>query len=929
MSVLKQIIRTLDPSIRRKISSDAVPKNIKSVNLKGTVNLQQTLSSDIKAKVIDNLIDSILKEMDSLMPSSTGRKTVFEQKLAAVFSEESGSVSASIVHSKSMKTTLMQRLVQLVSIVENSPSMNQKEVELIRHLMDNLIESNSNSKVDFRTYLKNMHEFLTAIRSLVTVGSPDFLREVKSVLEDIFRLLVSYKVDGIGRENALFSYSVKPNEFSRLGEPIIDSSYLRLISGNVGMPKTADKTFIEQLLKLADSGSKRGLELPVTEKLASLLKTGATRPMGKSELQAVVSLLGVEREAKFAKFISQNSTSIGIQYPVIRKFLFNQISSQLNQLSSGKLTPAHYRKLDSGMNLFHNLFKLEIALPDDVKIKSNYPIIQKLFYSRLAQGLSAHGINPTAHRIIGSQVLLANNQEVSKKSLNSLFKSSSAIINNIKIRNNLKPYLNASLLLKRLELPQTFVNAQYISDVLKVHSKLSGAFDQLKSSQHPITSSYPSGLARLSELSARITAFVDGKNGNFKDLIEFSSATGVKIPHKLVRLGIRSSNSPKSLLRESNAELEKIYQRIKASSITASAVKNIIELNKIADYLTMNIHKAPSAELGDSEEILTKLGITQNKFDAKIGMRMIMMDMEISSVAIKKVSKFLLETLSIKESKISVPDINRALRMVKSDLPLNQKIWDEFRTTEILSPENERLISNYLSLLNTSAAVTKSEDGLKQLLELLLSISSGVGKKDSLKLTKSLLGRTDKIPSSLQIKQTTDKLNNYIGNSVKSELMILEEKLMTTRSAIQKDQFNSLLNSLTTVLNGIHVLQANNSRHSNEFLFAFPFPFSPAEDQAFCHYSKDQTSEGEDKINIKMTLSPEPIGTIEVSIVKTAKQIDVTFSLERQEYQKLFLENIAEFGERLRSNGSSLINVHCAKLIKKAPKEPSLPGLYA
>ena len=929
MSVLKQIIRTVDPAIRGRNSSDVPSQNITSVDPKGAVNLRQTLSSDIKAGLVDKLIDSILKEMDSLMPSSRGRKTVFEQKLAALFSAESDTVSGSVVQSKSMQTTLRQRLIQLVSVVENSPSMNQKEVELVRRLMDNLMETNSNSKVDFKIYLKNMYEFLTAIRSLATVGSPDFLRAAKSVLDDIFRLLVSYKVDGIGRENAVFSYSEKPNELSRLGEPIVEPSYLRLISGNVAMPKTADKAFIEQLSKLADFGKTRGMELPAVEKITSLLKMGTTRPMTKNELQTVANLLGVEREARLAKFISQNSTSIGIKYPVIRKFLFNHISSQLTQLSSGELSPALYRKIDSGMNLFRNLFRPEIALPGDIKIKSNYPIIQKLFYSRLAQGLSVHGINPTAHHIIGSQVLLENNREVSKRSLNSLFSSSSAIINNIKIRNNLKPYLNVSMLLKRLEMPQTFVNAQYISDVLKVHSKLSGAFDQLKSPQHSITSSYPNGLGRLSELSARITAFINGKSGNYKDLIEFSSAMGVKIPHKLIRLGIRSSNSPKSLLRESNAILENNYQRIKAGGISAAAIKSIIELNKISDYLAMNIHKAPPAELGNSEEILTKLGITQNKFDAKIGMRKIMMDMDISSGAIKKVSKFLLETLSIKESKISVPDINRALRIVKSDLPLNQKIWDEFKTLDILTPENESLILNYLSLLNTSDAVNKSEDGLKQLLELLLSISSSVGKKDSLKLVKSLLGRMDKIPSSFQIKQAKDKLNSYIGNSLKNELMILEEKLMNARTAIQKDQFNSLLNSLTTVLDRIHILQANNSRQSNEFLFAFPFPFSPADGQAFCHYYEDQTSGGEDKINIKLTLSPEPIGTIEVSIVKTPKQIDVTFSLERQEYQKLFLENIAEFAERLKSSGNSLTNVHCTKLIKKAAREASLPGLYA
>ena len=213
MSVLKQIIRSLVPSIRGGNSSDALSKNTDSVNLKGAGRLKQILSSDIKATVVKNLIESILKEMDSLMPQPAGRKTAFEQKLAVVLSTESGSV----VHSKSMQTIIEQRLIQLVSVVENSPSMNQKEVKLVRHLMDNLLESNSNSKVDFETYLKNMYGFLTAIRSMASVGSPNFLRAAKSILEDIFRLLVSYRVDGIGRENAVFSYSEKPNELSRLG----------------------------------------------------------------------------------------------------------------------------------------------------------------------------------------------------------------------------------------------------------------------------------------------------------------------------------------------------------------------------------------------------------------------------------------------------------------------------------------------------------------------------------------------------------------------------------------------------------------------------------------------------------------------------------------------------------------------------------------
>ena len=165
----------MDPSIRRRNGSDALPKNTDSVNAKGAANLQQTLSSGVKADAVANLIDSILKEIDSLTPSSAGRKTAFEQKIAAVFSAESDSASGSIVFSKSKQTTLKQRLIQLVSVVENTPSINQKEVELVRHLMNNLIETNSNSNVDFKIYLKNMYEFLTVIRSLATVGTPDFL----------------------------------------------------------------------------------------------------------------------------------------------------------------------------------------------------------------------------------------------------------------------------------------------------------------------------------------------------------------------------------------------------------------------------------------------------------------------------------------------------------------------------------------------------------------------------------------------------------------------------------------------------------------------------------------------------------------------------------------------------------------------------------
>ena len=927
MPVLKQIIRMMDPSIRRRNTSESHLKNISAVNLKGAVNYQEALSINNKAIAVDNLIDSILKEMDALMPSSAGRKSASGQKPDGIISLESGTVSASVVNSKSMQTTIKQRLIQLVSVVENSPSMNQKEIDLIKHLMNNLMGTTSNSNDELKQYLKNMYEFLTVIRSLTTVGSPDFLKAVKSVLDDIYRLLISYKVDGIGRGNTIISYSEKLIELSRLQEPIIEPSYLRLISGNAGMPKIGVESLMEELSKIADFyGGARGKEILSIEKLAALLKMGTTRPMNKSELQTVVNLIGLDREVKMAKFISHNS-SVSLKYPVMRNILFNQISSLLTELSAGNLSPSLYRKIDAGMNLFHNLFRPELTVPGDNKIISNNFIIQKLFYSRLAQGLSSHGIDPVAHRIIGSQVLLENNQKVSKKSLDSLFNSSSSIINNIKIKNNLKLYLNASTVLKRLELPQTFVNAKYISEVLKVHSQLSNAFNQLNSNQYLKTA--PGGLMRLSELSAKITAFTGGKSGNYKDLIEFSLAMGVKVPHKLVRLGVRSSNSPKSLLRESNAQIENNYQRINAGSVKSVAIKNIIELNKISDQLAINVHKTPPAESSVREEIITKLGITKNKLDAKIGMRMVLMDIDISSGSIKKVSKFLLETLSIKESKISVPDIDRALRMVKSDQSLNQKVWNEFRASDILSPENEQLISNYLTLLNASSSMNKYDDGLKQLLELLLSISSSIGNRESLKLVKSLFDRKNKFSNSLQTKQTADKLNNYIGNSLKSDLMALEEQLTAAKSTNQKDQIKSILNSMMTVLDGIHILQANNSRQGNDFLFAFPFPFSAADDQALGHYFEDQSSEGEDQINIKLTLSPEPIGTIEVSILKSEKFINVTFSLERQEYQELFLENISGFGERLKSKGLGVTTIHCEKLIKKNSQESSLPGLYA
>jgi len=930
MSILKQIIRGMDPSIRRRNSSEAYSKNINLANPQSSTNLQQIASTDIKAISVNNLIDSILKELGSLMMSSVRHKNVSGQKLDTVFPFENGAVSGSLVQSKSMRTTLNQQLVLLAAAVESSQSVNQKDVDLVKQLMNNLIETNSKSDVDLANYLKNMYEFLSVIKSLTALSSPVFLRAVKSILDDIFRLLVSYKVDGFGHGSRIFSFSEKPNELSMLREPIIEPSYLKLLSGNAGMPKIADKSFVELLSKISDLiGSTKGMEYRSIEKAAILLKMGTTRPLTGRELQIVANLFGVDREAKLAKFISHNSLPAKLNYPMMRRLLFNNISSQLTELSSGDLSPDLYRKIDSGMELFHNLFRAEKIVSTDSNIKSSYSIIQKLFYSRLTQGLSSHGIEPTSLRIIGSQVLLENSREVTKESLNSMFNSSAPIINNIKIRNNLKPHLNASMLLKRLELPQTFINARYIIEVLKVHAQLSKAFVQVDPIQQTLAPSSLSGLRRLSDLSAGITAFINGKNGDYKNLIEFSLAMGVKIPPKLVRLGVRSSNSPESLSDEINTEIENSYQQVKTGTVAAGMIKNLIGLRKISDQFIMNVPGLSPPESGKSEDIITKLGITKNKIEEKIGMRLILMDMDLSSGSVNKVSKFLLETLGIKESKITVPDIDRILRMVRSDLPLNQKVWNELRTFDILSPENEQLILNYLNLLNSSASVNKSDDGLRQLLELLLSLSSDVGKKDSLKIARSLLSRTDKILNSFQLKQTADKLDTYIGKTLKSELMTLEAQLKSTLSTNRKDQIKSLFNSLAAVFEGIHTLQANNSNQSDEFFFAFPFPHSSADAQAFCHYFEDQTPEGEDQMNIKLTLSPEPIGTVEVSILKSEKRIDVTFNLERQQYRELFLENIEEFGEKLKSVGHQLIKIHCSKLIKKETEELNLPGLYA
>jgi len=117
VSILKQIIRGMDPSIRRRNSAEAYSKNINLANLQSSVNLHQIISADIKAISVNNLIDSFLKELGSLMMSSVRHKNVSGQKSDTVFPFENGAVSGSLVQSKSMRTTLNQQLVLLAAAV--------------------------------------------------------------------------------------------------------------------------------------------------------------------------------------------------------------------------------------------------------------------------------------------------------------------------------------------------------------------------------------------------------------------------------------------------------------------------------------------------------------------------------------------------------------------------------------------------------------------------------------------------------------------------------------------------------------------------------------------------------------------------------------------------------------------------------------------
>ncbi len=59
MSILKQIIRGMDPSIRGRNSSETYSHNINLTNPQRSTNLQQIVSTDIKASSVNNLIDSI------------------------------------------------------------------------------------------------------------------------------------------------------------------------------------------------------------------------------------------------------------------------------------------------------------------------------------------------------------------------------------------------------------------------------------------------------------------------------------------------------------------------------------------------------------------------------------------------------------------------------------------------------------------------------------------------------------------------------------------------------------------------------------------------------------------------------------------------------------------------------------------------------
>ena len=929
MPNIKDIMRLSDPSGPKKLRERSGNRRIGLFN---SNNQQQQPETVAPLKIhIQSLIrsaESIVEEIEYMLNrSNIGSKAAPERSIV----EGDSSTAVETSNANAIRSLLNNNHARIIYLLQTTSKLPQETVESLSSEYQTLVKEYPDTGFSSQKFMDSLTHFLHHLISLAAEVDENELNSFKLVLDDILKLILSFKAQSLTANHS----PLPPINLPDIFEPPHDNSYYQLISGLKNQPPGGVAAFSDELKMISAFLDSRGSDHSSLLKSAgNLIGEGLKRPLNSLELRTLIGSLGIDSEARITRSINEKNFSSHQDFPPLRRMLFNDLSSHLSTLSNNKLSSEKFRVVKSGIELFQALFEKEPPSSGSSLTVPATSTLSRLYITRAAQSLNYFGVIPDSLNLIALEALLESDYPVTRDGINSLNNTVSSFPVKSETRQEIKSLMKAALFLKGMKLDLSMESALFIGRVIESRNNVSRILSVLLDNDFPQTLNFPDGIDKLHEITKRLSGLMSGKTVRFEEIIKFSTALGIEVPRELkkqssVPLSQIKEFDARKLLQKVQTELNSTIEKYSPAKLFSGNVRALIKLYSLERSIRAVIAGKTPDSLPNIEEYLSETGSHLNALERKIAARLIAREIDPTQALIKKISDYLKNYSGADKNNQGTIKIERAVRAVISRMPLNGITWRLLKPLDTIFPELSRSAMEYLELISQSELHTENNDRMKGILEILIAVSTGKLDQKSLTKMSSLLGNSTMNNRLIGHSRVMSKQAEQLPETVKNQLLRIEEELNQRATKKSGKEVESLLRALSTALERLEILQTNNSRKEGLFQFLLPFPDTPGGGQASFRYSKKESAGDDEDFSISLKLSPEPIGPIEITLHKLQTGVVATLIIKRREYLELISENIHLLTRRFDSIGFGEVSVSCTLSSKPEVKRRRLTGLYA
>ena len=925
MPHIADILRSSEPSGLKKLREGSKSGRTGLFNSNNPQHPETGASLKTNIQSLIRSAESIVEEIEYIL-----NRPDFGRKAAPEGNNIGGDASTAVETSNAdaVRSLLNNNHARIINLLQTTAKLPPETVKSVSSEYQALVREHPDTGFSSQKFMDGLTHFLQTLISLAVEANENELNSFKIVLDDMLKLILSFKAQSLTANRSLLPPINLPDSF----EPPHDNSYYQLISGLKNQPPGGLTAFSDELSSISAFLESGGIvPSPLLKDTGELIEKGLERPLNSLELKALIGSLGIDSEARISRSIAEKNFSSHHKFPPLRRILFNKLSSQLLTLSNNELSSEKYRAIKTGMEFFQTLFEKSSGSYNPAPETS---MLSRLYIIRAAQSLNYLGVIPDSLNLIALEALLESDNPVTRDEIKSLTDTISAFPVKTGSRQEIKSLMKAALLLKSMKLNRSFENAVFISRIAESRYNLSRILSTLLDIDSSQALNLPDGIDKLHEITKQLSGMLSGKTVRFADLIKLSIALAVEVPQELKKqisfpLSQIKENDARKILQKVQTELNSAIEKISPAKLFSDNVRALIKFHSLERSISAVIAGKSPDSLQNIEEYPAEQASNLNSLERKIAARLIARQLDPAQPLIKKISNYLKSYSGADRDKPGTMKIERAVKAVTSRMPLNETTWQLLKPLDSLSSAVARSANDYLELISQSEVHTGNNEGMKGILELLIAISTGKPDQKSLIKMSSLLGNSTVNNRLINHSRAISKQVQQLTETVKNQLLRIKEEINQHSTKKSVKEVESLLKSLSTALERLEIFQMNNSRKEGLFQFILPFPNTPDDGQANFRFSKKESAGDDEDFSISLKLSPEPIGPIEISLRKLKTGVVATLIIKRREYLELISENIHLLTRRFESIGFGEVSVSCTVSSNPEVKRRRLTGLYA